>query len=181
MNLSGSYVEAWLSRMRMRREANASSLGEADRMRRKEGMSELKGRLLLVVVLLAAVAYASLRSNLGYLDGVDAYERSDYATALEAWQPLAEDGVAHAQFRLGNLHLDGLGVPANNSIAFSWFEKAAVQGLIPGQQNLAMMYAKEEGVKENVVEAHKWLSIALALDDGTVKFRRGRFHNPLKN
>ncbi len=33
--------------------------------------------------------------------GVDAYERGDYATALNTFRPLAEQGEAQAQFKLG--------------------------------------------------------------------------------
>ena len=35
-----------------------------------------------------------------YQAGVEAYERGDYETALQEWQPLAEKGNSKPQFRL---------------------------------------------------------------------------------
>jgi len=36
-----------------------------------------------------------------YQEGMDAYERGDYDTALKEFRPLAEQGKALAQFNLG--------------------------------------------------------------------------------
>ncbi len=36
-----------------------------------------------------------------YQEGCDAYERGDYDTALNTFRPLAEQGEAQAQFKLG--------------------------------------------------------------------------------
>jgi uncharacterized protein len=44
-------------------------------------------------------------------DGVAAYSRGDYATALRLWRPLADQGVADAQFNLGLMYEDSEGVP----------------------------------------------------------------------
>ena len=43
-----------------------------------------------------------------YLDGVDAYNRGDYATALDEWRPLAEQGDAPAQRGLGRTPMAAL-------------------------------------------------------------------------
>jgi TPR repeat protein len=48
-----------------------------------------------VMILLALPAWAD------YQDGVDAFDKGDYATALEEWRPLAEQGNASAQNALG--------------------------------------------------------------------------------
>ena len=36
--------------------------------------------------------------------GVDAAQRDDFATALREWKPLAEQGVASAQYNLGLMY-----------------------------------------------------------------------------
>jgi len=46
-----------------------------------------------------------------YQEGLDAYERGDYDTALKEWRPLAEQGDASGQFNLGFMYDQGLGVP----------------------------------------------------------------------
>ena len=53
----GAYIEAWLSRVRMRREVGARSLAEADRMRCEESSLETKARLLVLVVAIVVVLY----------------------------------------------------------------------------------------------------------------------------
>ncbi len=43
-------------------------------------------------------------------DGVGAYLRGDYATALQEFRRLAEQGDATAQYNLGVMYLKGFGV-----------------------------------------------------------------------
>ena len=43
--------------------------------------------------------------------GYDAFEAGDYATALQEWRPLAEQGDADAQYFLGVMYKNGQGVP----------------------------------------------------------------------
>ena len=47
----------------------------------------------------------------GLDEGVAAYKRGDYATALREWRPLAKQGNAKAQFVLGVMYDKGRGVP----------------------------------------------------------------------
>ena len=44
-----------------------------------------------------------------YQKGYDAYQACDYATALQEWRPLAEQGNATAQFNLGFMYYNGKG------------------------------------------------------------------------
>src|SRR5215470_2049819 len=76
-------------------------------------------------------------------DGLDAYRRGDYATAMRLWRSLADQGNADAQSRLGFLYQNGRGVPQNDAAAVSWYRKAADQGRAPAQVNLGLFY--EEG------------------------------------
>ena len=52
-----------------------------------------------------------------YADGVEAYNRGDYATALQEFRPLAEQGDVKAQFNLGFMYDNGKGVPENDAEA----------------------------------------------------------------
>ena len=61
----------------------------------------------------------------GVNEGVAAYNRGDFATALREWRPLAEQGVAEAQFNLGLMYYDGEGVPQDYAEAVKWYRKAA--------------------------------------------------------
>src|SRR6266568_6778093 len=70
-------------------------------------------------------------------DADAAYARGDYATALQFYRPLAEDGNYPAQFVLGAMYATGRGVPHNYGEAAKWYRKAAEQGFSFAQFNLA--------------------------------------------
>ncbi|MCH8039374.1 MAG: sel1 repeat family protein, partial [Nitrospinae bacterium] len=57
----------------------------------------------------------------GFQEGVDAYERGDYATALKEFRPLADQGDALAQFNLGIMYYKGQGVPQDYQEAAKWY------------------------------------------------------------
>ena len=61
-------------------------------------------------------------------DGQAAYDRGDYATALQLWRPLADQGDASAQSSLGAMYAFGKGVQRDDAVAVTWFRKAAEQG-----------------------------------------------------
>ena len=43
--------------------------------------------------------------------GLTAYQAGDFATALQEWTPLADQGRAIAQYNLGVMYNNGKGVP----------------------------------------------------------------------
>lgn len=92
--------------------------------------------------------------------GKKAVARGDYAAALGIWRPLAERGDADAQYNLGHLYRQGLGVSKSLSEAAKWYGLAAAQGVPNAQFNLALMYANGQGVRQDLVLAHMWLSLA---------------------
>jgi len=94
--------------------------------------------------------------------GCRAFEQGDFAAALEEWQPLAEQGHAQAQFRLGCLHAFGQGVPQDHQEAHALFLQAAEQGDADAQNNLGGMYALGWGVATDPVEAYMWFDLAAA-------------------
>ena len=68
----------------------------------------------------------------------------------------AEQGDANAQWALGFMYSEGLGVPENDQTAVMWYTKAAEQGYADAQTSLGFMYASGEGVPENYVRAYVW-------------------------
>ena len=75
---------------------------------------------IISMVVLATSAFAQDLNK-----GVDAYNAGDYATALQEWRPLAEQGHVTAQFSLGVMYLNGKGVPQDYSEAVKWYQLAA--------------------------------------------------------
>ena len=60
-----------------------------------------------------------------------AYQRGDFATALQIFRPLAEQGNAAAKYELGVDVRQGQGVPQDYAQAVIWYRKAADQGASP--------------------------------------------------
>ena len=71
---------------------------------------------------------ASEESGGDFQKGLDAYKSGDYATALREWSLLAEQGYSGAQYNLGKMYKDGLGVPEDYAEAARWYRLAAEQG-----------------------------------------------------
>jgi len=115
---------------------------------------------LIGVLVVAAMASASVAAD--FDAGCRAFEQGDFAAALEEWQPLAEQGHAQAQFRLGCLHAFGQGVPQDHLEAHTLFLQAAEQGDAEAQNNLGGMYALGWGVAVDLVEAYSWFDLASA-------------------
>jgi TPR repeat protein len=97
--------------------------------------------------------------------GIEAYESGDYKTAMAEWTPLAEQGNAKAQDKLGIMYEKGLGVLENDRTASSWYVKAAKQGDANAQYNLARMYHSGQYIGQwtgltDYVRAYMWYNLA---------------------
>lgn len=64
----------------------------------------------------------------GFSRAMAAYRVADYDTALAEFRPLAEGGMAAAQFRLGTMYENGRGVARDLDQARDWYARAAAQG-----------------------------------------------------
>ncbi len=110
-------------------------------------------RLALATALvlgLAAPAWADFEG------GFSAYLRGDYTTALGEFRPLASQGHAQAQYTLGYMYANGLGVPKRPAVAARWYHLAAQQGHVKAQVNLGALYHFGQGVERNDAEALMW-------------------------
>lgn len=107
-----------------------------------------------------SIAYAQ-----DFQKGVEAYQKKDYATALDEWRPLAEQGNAYAQSNLGVMYDEGRGVPQDYKEAVKWYRLAAAQGYAGAQNNLGVMYGNGQGVIQDNVYAHMWFNVAASNGD----------------
>ena len=83
----------------------------------------IKAGLVALVVFLGLAAPPVAAGP--FEDGVAAFGRGDYATALQLWRTLANQGDANAQFHLGTMYTTGSGVPQDFAEAAKWFRKSA--------------------------------------------------------
>ena len=80
---------------------------------------------------------------------------------MKWYRKAAEQGLAQAQFSLGNRYSEGTGVPKNHAEAAKWYQRAAKQGYAKAQYNLGNMYFNGEGVSVNSIKAYMWWSLAM--------------------
>lgn len=66
------------------------------------------------------------------------YRARNYEAAYRAYLPLAEDGVAHAQYVIGVLFDRGRGVESDYEQAYLWYLRASEQGHSQAQYDLAI-------------------------------------------
>ena len=68
----------------------------------------------------------------------------------------AEQGSPEAQYYLGVMYYQGVGVEQDPQQARKWLEKAAVQEYPEAQYCLGLIYASGEGVKKDFKKAQEW-------------------------
>lgn len=116
----------------------------------------MKCIVFVVMFLLGVISLAEA----GMDEANEAYERGDYESAYREWLPLAEQGDAVAQHKLGLIYADGDGVAQDGILAVKWFRKAAEQGHVEAQSNLGLTYLIGLIVPQDYAEAVKWLKRA---------------------
>ena len=84
---------------------------------------------------------------------------------------ISRGGCADAQNILGDIYGENYLIPRDEEETVKWYRKAAEQGHAVAQTNLGFAYAIGQGVKQDFVQAHMWLS--LAADQGDDRARKG--------
>ena len=102
-----------------------------------------------------------------------AYEAGDYETVIELLIPLAKAGDAKAQYNLGIMYQQGLGVEQDHTEALKWTRKAAAQGFAGAQYNLGVMYRDGLGVEQDHTEAVNWYHKAAAQGNAPAQYNLG--------
>lgn len=97
-----------------------------------------------------------------------AYDRATFASALKVWMPLAEQGDADAQNKIGEIYERGLGDAPEYELAAIWYRKAAEQGLSRAQISLGFLYEKGLGVKKDPEAALSWYRKASNMPDAVM-------------
>ncbi len=111
-------------------------------------------RPLLICLALAGFQSAAIA---GMQEAEQAYNQGDYKTALSEYQPLAMQGDMRAQFQLGSIYGEGLGVPQNFKESARWTKLSAEQGYTPAQFVLGVMYLNGSGLPKSSKDSMVWL------------------------
>ena len=100
-----------------------------------------------------------------YLIGENYYKgkgfyKQDFAQALKWFRRAAEQGMAEAQYSLGDCYYYANGVKQDYKEAAKWYLMAAEQGNADAQNALGHCYAQANGVPYDMNEAEKWWQMA---------------------
>ena len=80
----------------------------------------------------------------------------DYEKAAEWFTRAAEQAYAKADYQLGKLYRDGLGVTASEIESAKWYQKAAEGGYSRAQYRLGRLYLDGQGVQPDENLACEW-------------------------
>lgn len=75
-------------------------------------------------------------------------------------EPMAMAGDPEAQYRIGQRHYDGMGVPRSHRRAMEWWLRAANAGHAGAQYSLGVLYFDGVGIKTDFAEGCRWLGAA---------------------
>ena len=84
-------------------------------------------RIVLAFATMLSLAFTPLAAQ-DFQKGYAAAQAGDYATAIQEWTPLAEQGVSSAQYNLGYMYRNGLSVLQDNVTAHMWYNIGAANG-----------------------------------------------------
>lgn len=95
-----------------------------------------------------------------FKDAVTAIQNGDHATAAIKFRLVASQGVDTAQYNLGYMYSEGLGVVQDYAEAARWYRMAAEQGYSSAQFNLGGLYYRGEGVGQDYTQAARLYRLA---------------------
>jgi len=127
-------------------------------------------KLLMAAIAACLLVFAAPGSAQDFESGELAFHQGNYEVALSDLRPLAKRNDPIAQFNLGGMYREGLGVSQDNAEAAKWFLRAAIAGHAMAQHNIGIMYLEGKGVIPDVVEAVKWFSMAAAQGDANSQY-----------
>ncbi len=96
--------------------------------------------------------------------GLAAFKSKDYQKAYREWKAAADEGKAEAQFDLGVLYAQGLGVRRDLAEAAFWYRKSAEQGNAEAEFALGQMYSRGWGAPRDQADALRWLQMANSVE-----------------
>lgn len=79
--------------------------------------------------------------------------KQDYRKAAQWFEEAAHNGVANAQYNLGVMFHQGIGLEKDTETAFRWYHAAAEQGHAEAQYNLGIAYIEGIGVPYDALRA----------------------------
>jgi TPR repeat protein len=103
--------------------------------------------------------------------GVAAFDRGDYAIALQSLQPVAQASDQLAQYQIGVMYLKGQGVAKNPHLGLEWLTNAAAAGAADAQSYMGTFNRRGDLVPQNYAEAMRWYLLAAKQNHENSQYR----------
>ena len=137
-------------------------------------MSNIK--LIVIALFSIAVAYAGVAKADAYLRGFQALEQKDYKTALYYLSLFAANGDARANYNLGIMYREGMGVDQNDIEALTHFIAAAEDGHMLGNYAVGLSFLLGRGSDVDAEAALFYLKEATLLGHALSPVEMGRVY-----
>ena len=134
---------------------------------------KMKNLIKTILILLSLQYILANQANAELIAGQTAFDKGDYITAYNQWITIAEQGIAQAQRKIGELYLNGHGVNLNYKRAVFWLEKSADQGDQFALTKLGEMYLTGNGINQNYKIAYELFVLAANQQNPIAQFQLG--------
>lgn len=108
--------------------------------------------------------------------GLSLMYQGDYASALTELQSSAKTGDVQAEYWLGHMYEQGLGINPDAAQAVTWWTKAAQAGSTQAKRALGVLYLQGEGVFQDFAKARMWLEEAANVGDAVAQRELGTLY-----
>ncbi len=98
-----------------------------------------RGLAFAAMAISGGALFAAIPASASVKDGVDAWSRGDFQTAIREWKGPAAKGDADAQFNLGQAYKLGRGVERDLAKAEELFGQAAARGHLQAADNYGLL------------------------------------------
>ena len=135
----------------------------------------MKSKCIVIAVLLYLFSSLALKAD-DYVKAFEALERGDYETATYYLSFFASNGDSVAQYNMGLLYRDGLGVEKNPKVELSWFYLAAQQRHMLSNFAIAKLMEKHADLGEMKKGRLHFLQEAAFLGHAIAPLEIGNFY-----
>ena len=123
----------------------------------------MKNTLSLLFLLVFTSFSHNLHADDSFFSGIEAYRDRDYELAISFFTQAAKSGDGEAQFLLGKIYSEGLGVNIDNIKSLMWFTIAGKNNIQVAERYSSRLKIKmsENDIEYAINEANDWIKFNL--------------------
>ena len=121
----------------------------------------MKNTLSLLFLLVFTSFSHNLHADDSFFSGIEAYRDRDYDSAIFFFTQAAKSGDGEAQFLLGKIYSEGLGVNIDNIKSLMWFTIAGKNNIRVAERYGSRLKIKmsENDIEYAINQANDWINL----------------------